>query len=334
MDEPKTKRILSDRISSLPDSVIEHILACLPLREAAKTSVLSQAWKHKWVNRPTLAFNKSFWTRRFPYDSYTIDKLVSNVFKVICFHQGPLREFSLSNPYLRGYPAEVDQILLSLVGKCIQNLCIEIDGYKLSSRLFSFTKLQILRLSSCVFTSSHISFEQFTLLTHLHLMSVKFQNVDRVSLVIKCSLLQVFTLIHSGCSSSYDIDISIEAPNLNRLALVGSFRSLRVSHTPLLIDVSVHPIPSFLEHPNENQPNATDFIKLLDDCRELKELATTIHLIGGFVMSNRQPQQVPLNVLRKLTLYEMCPSNPHDVRLLAALLHLPPCLQELVINVS
>ncbi|CAN1795398.1 F-box/FBD/LRR-repeat protein At1g13570 [Linum perenne] len=51
----------------------------------------------------------------------------------------------------------------------------KIEGYKIPSRLFSFTKLKKLYLTGCVFTSLHVSFEEFRMLTCLELRSIKFQ---------------------------------------------------------------------------------------------------------------------------------------------------------------
>ncbi|TVU26416.1 hypothetical protein EJB05_28963, partial [Eragrostis curvula] len=38
----------ADRISALPDAVLEHILGFLPADHAVRTSVLAQRWRHLW----------------------------------------------------------------------------------------------------------------------------------------------------------------------------------------------------------------------------------------------------------------------------------------------
>ncbi|KAF3608031.1 hypothetical protein DY000_02051643 [Brassica cretica] len=43
-----------DRISSLPDGVIHHILSFLPLKKSAQTSVLSKRWRLLFAFSPTL----------------------------------------------------------------------------------------------------------------------------------------------------------------------------------------------------------------------------------------------------------------------------------------
>jgi hypothetical protein len=39
---------LEDRISALPDGILQHVLGFLPADEAVKTCVLARHWRHKW----------------------------------------------------------------------------------------------------------------------------------------------------------------------------------------------------------------------------------------------------------------------------------------------
>ncbi|KAM3221979.1 putative F-box/FBD/LRR-repeat protein [Capsicum annuum] len=45
-----------DRISDLPDAVLQHILFFLPIKSIAKLSVLSKRWRHLWHTFPDLDF--------------------------------------------------------------------------------------------------------------------------------------------------------------------------------------------------------------------------------------------------------------------------------------
>ena len=43
-----------DRISALPDAVLQHVLGFLPVREAVRTCVLARRWRHLWRSLPCL----------------------------------------------------------------------------------------------------------------------------------------------------------------------------------------------------------------------------------------------------------------------------------------
>ncbi|CAI0552800.1 unnamed protein product [Linum tenue] len=335
-----------DKISSLPNNLIEHILTFLPLREAAKTSVLSTAWRRTWVNRPSVVFDDQFW-KPYPVEvaankyvgsngvyPITIEKLMLNVFTVLCHHRGPLKEFSLSIPQLSTFPAYVDQILLSLYDKFIESLFIWINEYKVPRCLFSFRQLKKLRLYACAFTSSQISFEEFRMLTSLDLRWIKFPNAARVSFIIRCPLLLTFTLIACDTANGTYLDILSEAPSLSYFHCVGNFSSVCVKYAPHLKDVIVHQTARLVD-PSKSKDEPTNFMKLCGGCPALEQLCIALELFRDLATQNliTQPGQIfMLMMLRELRLGDVCLSCPRDVWCSMLLIILAPNLRNLIIT--
>lgn len=52
----KSQCLNLDRISTLPDHLIEHILTLMPIQDALKTCVLSKRWRYIWHTMPALRF--------------------------------------------------------------------------------------------------------------------------------------------------------------------------------------------------------------------------------------------------------------------------------------
>ncbi|GKV41278.1 hypothetical protein SLEP1_g48831 [Rubroshorea leprosula] len=59
---PRRKTHKEDRISSLPDSLIHHILSFLLAKETVKTGVLSKRWMYLWTSIPNLTFRCPYYT--------------------------------------------------------------------------------------------------------------------------------------------------------------------------------------------------------------------------------------------------------------------------------
>ncbi|KNA21020.1 hypothetical protein SOVF_047000 [Spinacia oleracea] len=74
-----------DRLSSLPDVIINDILSLLPIKSAAATSVLSHRWRHLWTG-----------VTRFEFESRTWPESAS-LFRILCrlTYRDKLRTFTL-----------------------------------------------------------------------------------------------------------------------------------------------------------------------------------------------------------------------------------------------
>ena len=64
MKQPGFEDITSDRISSLPDEILHHILSLMTAREAVQTSVLSTRWRYVWLYLRCLNIEVREFTRK------------------------------------------------------------------------------------------------------------------------------------------------------------------------------------------------------------------------------------------------------------------------------
>ncbi|CAN0923266.1 F-box/FBD/LRR-repeat protein At1g13570 [Linum grandiflorum] len=238
---------MTDRISSLPNNVREHILMFLPLRDAAKSSILSTVWRNMWMDLPTLVFDENFCSQ----EEHLLDKLMLDLCIVLLLHRGPLKEFSLSFPVLLDFPDQPDQILMFLQNnKRIDSLTIKAEEYcptekyKLSRRLFQFSHLKTLHLSECEVKYSPNEFRGFVNLTVLRLKSVEFFHSDgedddtSVTWSFTFPLLSSFSLVNCACGRglSWRLTpyIEIDAPKLSCFHFVGDFVRIKFKCTPVL----------------------------------------------------------------------------------------------------
>ncbi|XP_078164151.1 F-box protein At1g60400-like [Carex rostrata] len=66
-----------DKISSLPDDVLTHILSFLSTRKAMQTCILSKRWKNTWASVPILEFNiKEFGLPKIIDDEMAVESVI------------------------------------------------------------------------------------------------------------------------------------------------------------------------------------------------------------------------------------------------------------------
>ncbi|KAM7528253.1 hypothetical protein LguiB_031663 [Lonicera macranthoides] len=133
-----------DRISSLPDSVIVHILSFLPTKWGIATSILSTRWKHLWASVPILSF-KSF----IEDDPELTSRFMNFVDRALFLHDlSCIQSFHIKCG--KGIDtSRLNAWITLLIRRRIQELDISISTYKrlkLPLDLFTCESLVVLKL--------------------------------------------------------------------------------------------------------------------------------------------------------------------------------------------
>ncbi|KAL8229916.1 hypothetical protein R6Q57_014816 [Mikania cordata] len=164
-----------DRLSNLPPNVIQMILTFMPMRDAFRTSILSQNWRDHCLNIPKLMFDDEVFQGSTCKSVSMRWKLLYIVYPILLLHQGSILELSLCNSQLISC-CEIDQIILLLSRSAtLKKLTLRIesgDGHKLLPAFFKLQQLMILKLQNCVFQPP-VNFKGFS-----RLVSLSFNNVS------------------------------------------------------------------------------------------------------------------------------------------------------------
>ncbi|KAL2551531.1 F-box/FBD/LRR-repeat protein-like [Forsythia ovata] len=225
-----------DRISNLPDNVIDKILMHFTIRDSAKTSILSKQWRYKWLNLPQLIFDDTLWQESARNQELDRMKFVGILYQVLFRHQGPVTKISLIIPKLIG-GSEIDHLIYILWKKGVEEFTLKMtvgEEYKLPSSLFMCLQLKHLSLSSCLINPPPI-FKGFNRLIRLELDFVTIDARVLVNLISSCPLLEQLVL-HFLIEFDY---LEIDAPMLKLFELNCSTASVFLKNSPHLAIVSV-----------------------------------------------------------------------------------------------
>ncbi|XP_077225006.1 F-box/FBD/LRR-repeat protein At1g13570-like [Tasmannia lanceolata] len=219
-----------DVISNLPRDAIDAILSYLPIKDAVRTSILSNKWRYMWVTIPYIVFDERCYPSGIPSSKkelFTL-KCVNIVDQVLLQHRGSIHGFECVN-YLPSC-SDFDWWILFVSRQGIKQLFLEFicsDLYKLPSCFFSCRELYHLRLQGCIFNIPP-AFDSFSRLQSLYLCSVVISNDEFQCLISKSPLLESLTYL------GYDYTCpKINIPNLRYLFLYGSVEALCFENTPI-----------------------------------------------------------------------------------------------------
>ncbi|KAJ4748280.1 F-box/RNI-like superfamily protein [Rhynchospora pubera] len=211
-----------DNICELSDCIKHKILLYLPIKEAARTSILSKSWQHTWSTIPNLVVdcNKSSNSpqNNDNAEKSRIEKLVDQLFGC---HKGNLYKFKLSGTKLITFlPTRWMKILSK---KQISELILEPNTdkflYMIGDGFSCCLNLKVLVLSKCfVFLPSN-QCDGFKLLHTIDLRDCVIHEMRITGLLSLCPLLEKLT-VKPSC---FDQSININAPKLRELIIYGDF---------------------------------------------------------------------------------------------------------------
>ncbi|KAI7724943.1 hypothetical protein M8C21_005496 [Ambrosia artemisiifolia] len=213
MKKTNTKRLFEaeqlplDRISTLPQPILETILCLLSTKEAVRTSILSREWRYKWTKIPKLELSHRerciFVPKRRSYIENTrgnMDmkcKFCDDLNRILLQHQGPIHELTLDLP--EDVCLKLDQIIFDLSkNNTVKKLSLWGEGldscfYKLPIYVFSFRQLTDLDLHY-VDIGRLPTFDGFGSLRSLCLSDVGMSTKTFLHLLSNCPSLKILNL--------------------------------------------------------------------------------------------------------------------------------------------
>lgn len=201
-----------------------------------QTSLLSRRWRHRWESAPRLAFDKASFPRRSlePMRDHK-RRLAKAVDRVLLLHAGPIHEFKLSLEF-EDYP-DASVWLRVLSRKDVRGIVLKCcSGFPgVPSSLFECELLRRLELHGGALRVP-VAFGGFRCLVALHLQFAVISEDDLNRLLSRCPLLEELQLENVEHNR---LGISICAPKLLKLRVVGYLRYLHLENTPALASASI-----------------------------------------------------------------------------------------------
>ncbi|KAL5711453.1 hypothetical protein ACHQM5_021908 [Ranunculus cassubicifolius] len=315
MDNPKKRREF-DRISSLPDNTLHHILSFLPTKYAVGSSVLSTRWKHLWRSSNNLDFDdkltysgcesKNYSKRKKMFIDF-VDRVlelndVLSIQKVILrWKVCNVAHFNewISNIMRR----KVQELVISITNhiptlypRCpwlftsnssLRILKLDMKDRILVPAVFCFSSLEVLHLRNITFYGDQPMYDvslSFPNLVDCLLETCSWEEIKTVN--ISAPTLEVLDICDWREAALWDCVIKIHAANLTSLR----FRTTPV-HEYSFLDVSslVYVVIDLSRH-NKDVHRVVSLVKGLLNVRDLSVYASCIEsLSASAVVPHLQP---------------------------------------------
>ncbi|KAL5707943.1 hypothetical protein ACHQM5_018790 [Ranunculus cassubicifolius] len=231
--KPKFKEAIigeNDRISNLPEPILDHILSFLDMSQVVQTSILSNTWRNIWktMSLTSVQFDYDTFcsiTKRCPEKDVNHEKFLDSVRRVLKKRQPVgLHCFRFSHDSRGGDYTFCSRMwkLFNLLVHCrVQHLDLELP-LVCPSRIFTYKYLTVLKLNRGMehFYSSHLSNSMWLpSLKTLHFVSVVFREATDFfeKFISNCPLLS--KLIITDCRIERDEHVTISSALLQHFEI-------------------------------------------------------------------------------------------------------------------
>jgi hypothetical protein len=227
-----------DRISDLPDNVIDGILEHLGIKDQVRTSILSKKWRYKWISVPQLEFESDFFGSFHHLDDpfHVVAKVITNVLMI---HQGPIHKFTLSIPYVEITMEHLNTCFQFLSGRDVKYL--QLRNYTGAFYQIPYTVFFCKELTYITFRRFILSippnFSGFKRLLNLHLEGVTFESSALERLIPGCPLLEELSIEY--CTGFEYFDFTAPSLKVLYLDINKDTKSICLKKAKNLIDLTL-----------------------------------------------------------------------------------------------
>jgi len=195
-----------DRVSSLPDSIISHILSFLPTKDSVATSVLSKRWNPLWLSVLDLNFDaqtfKDYIT--FHHAIYSVIVSRDNTLPIRSFRLKFGKEYDINN---------INRFINAAIQRGIEKLDIvmmdNVNG--LTDSIFSCKTLTVLKLKNLSVKDDNCNVD-LPILKVLCLDNMLFNGKpDIYKFLLGCPILEE---LQTSLAALYLKKLTPETPNL------------------------------------------------------------------------------------------------------------------------
>ncbi|PUZ56017.1 hypothetical protein GQ55_5G261000 [Panicum hallii var. hallii] len=341
LNGPRVKKKKSRlQLSDLPSDILHYIISQLPIKEAARTSILSKHWEDVWCSRRNLkfSFKSLFYNRkcRIPYSSIKEQVFIDRVNTVLNQHSGvgvEKLEFEFSSLH-NEHAEHIDGWLKFAIASKTKQLILDftfvhppMEPYSFPFQLFDATtgsQLQSMKLGSVLLN-----------LTKLELVDVNITSEEFETTLFNCNVLEFLGI--SRCLMLTSLWTRHPLNHLNHL---------HVSHCPLLQELELSSGLITLEYEGPLMPLASHStlrnvcIKSPDVCSALAyifiEFPSTLPRLEMLTIRCQEIEPLKFTYLRHLRLelnFVSLETRTTDVLDLACLLEAAPYMEKLELHV-